>query len=260
MEFYDFLTGVLIRKSRILEDEGLPSIFDGRSGVFPWDICADSQMLYQKWAVGHIDPHLLRGIEDKRVTKSDGKVIRSRRFASGYEKISPNYVGAGHLVNGMWWPFQFCALRDGAHGETEAGIHGQIGSGAYSIVVSNGGYANVDEGNRLKYCGTSGSLGQPSQGTKLMKEAFFLRNAIRVLRSASLPAANPFRPAKGLRYDGLYEITGYEILDEEVAMHRFSLKRRDEQEPIRYQGVESRPTSEELVEYAKIRKLLGLSL
>lgn len=260
MEFYDFLSGVLISKSRILEDEGLPAIFEAPSSLFPWDIRADSRMLYQKWAIGQLDPHLFRGIDDKKVTKSDGKIVKSRRFASNYaERVSPNYIGEGNLVNGMWWPLQFCAMRDGAHGETEAGIHGQIGSGAYSIVVSNGGYSNIDEGSILKYCGTSGALGEPSMGTKLLMETFVMKHPIRVLRSASLAQSNPYRPAKGLRYDGLYEITGFEVLDAATAMHRFSLKRCDGQDPIRHQGVEARPTGEELAGYAKIRKLLGFS-
>lgn len=259
MQFYDFLSGVLIRKSRLLEDEGLPAVFDASPGLFPWDIRADSRMIYQKWAIGQLDPHLFRGIQDSKITKSDGKVVKSRRFESG-QRVSPNYVGEGNLVNGMWWPLQFCAMRDGAHGEIEAGIHGQVGRGAYSIVVSNGGYKNVDEGVVIKYCGTSGALGVLSHGTKLLMESFTSRNPIRVLRSASLPQSNIYRPTKGLRYDGLYEITGFEILDAETAMHRFVLKRRGGQDPIRYQGVEARPTEDELVEYTKIRKLLGFGL
>lgn len=260
MEFYDFLTGVLICKSRILEDEGLPTIFDGPSGLYPWDIRADSRMLYQRWAVGQLDPHLFRGIDDRKITKSDGKIVKSRKFASDYaNRKSPNYVGEGNLINGMWWPLQFCAMRDGAHGETEAGIHGQVGFGAYSIVVSNGGYSNIDEGDILKYCGTSGALGNPSMGTKLLMETFAMSNPIRVLRSASLAQSNRYRPAKGFRYDGLYKIIGFEILDADTVMHRFSLKRCEGQDPIRYQGVEARPTPDELVGYAKIRKLLGFT-
>lgn len=256
MLFYDFLSGVLIRKSRILEDEGLPAIFDAPQ--FPWDLRADSRMLYQRWVVGQLDPHLLRGIEDKKVTKSNGNTVKSRRFASDYNgRVSPNYVGEGKLTNGMWWPLQFCAMRDGAHGETEAGIHGQIGYGAYSIVVSDGGYRNVDGGTTIEYCGTSGAFGEPSKGTKLLKESLAMNNPIRVLRSSSLASSNPYRPAKGLRYDGHYQITGFEILDARTAMHRFSLQRCEGQDPIRYRGVEARPTNEELAAYAKIRKLLG---
>ena len=92
-----------------------------------------------------------------------------------------------------------------------------------------------------------------------MREALELGNPVRVLRSSGLPATNPYRPAKGLRYDGLYDIVEYEVLDEATAMHRFSLMRRDGQDPIRYKGVERRPTDEELAEHTKIRTLLGLS-
>lgn len=34
----------------------------------------------------------------------------------------------------------------GAHGALEAGIHGQTDDGAYSIVLSSGGYADKDRG------------------------------------------------------------------------------------------------------------------
>jgi hypothetical protein len=258
MEFYDFLSGVLIRKSRILEDEGLPAIFDGPPGRYPWDIRADSRMLYHRWAVGQLDPHLLRGIEDKKLTNSDGKTFKSRSFAPDYRgRVSPNYVGEGPLTNGMWWPLQICAMRDGAHGETEAGIHGQVGRGAFSIVVSDGGYHNVDRGTHLEYCGTAGADGEASAGTKLLKESFALGQPLRVLRSSHLGLGNPYRPAKGLRYDGLYEIRGFEILEAGTAMHRFSLERCAGQDPIRYRDVYARPTPEELAAYAKVRVLLG---
>jgi hypothetical protein len=41
-------------------------------------------------------------------------------------------------------------------------------------------------------------------------------------------------------------------------MYRFTLKRVANQHPIRYQAEEKRPTEQELVEYRKIRDLLGL--
>ena len=46
-------------------NEGLPAIFEA-SADFEWDIRADSRILYQRWVVGQLDPHLLRGIEDKK--------------------------------------------------------------------------------------------------------------------------------------------------------------------------------------------------
>lgn len=153
-------------------------------------------------------------------------------------------------------PLQICALRDGAHGEIEAGIHGQVGKGAYSIALSSGGYADVDEGDFIKYCGTAGSDCQPTAATLLLKESVKFRTPVRVLRSAALPASSKYRPAKGLRYDGLYEMVGDpEVLDDETAMHRFTLRRRAGQNPIRYQGAETRPTIEELEADASRRKL-----
>lgn len=118
MEFYDFLSGVLVKRSKLLEDDGLPSIFSGSNGVqYPWDIRADSLSLYQRWFAGVIDPHLMRGIETKSSRTAKGKETKSRSLQKGYQnRASCNHVGAGHLQNGQWWPLQICAMRDGAHG------------------------------------------------------------------------------------------------------------------------------------------------
>lgn len=260
MEFYDFLSGVLIRKSKVLEEHGLDAINEDQTVGYPWDVRADALALYRKWRNGVLDPHLLRGIDTKQGKNNKGNKFTSRNLEMGYlGRKSCNYTGAGNLVNGQWWPLQICALRDGAHGELEGGIHGQPGKWAYSIVLGGGGYSDVDEGNQIKYCGTSGAGGEPSGGTKLLKKAYEGAKDVRVLRSATLDKNNTYRPAKGLRYDGVYKITGYEMIDQATAMHRFTLRRRSHQDPIRCSGVESRPTEEELAEYSTIRGLIGLS-
>ncbi|KAL9121877.1 MAG: hypothetical protein Q9187_001558 [Circinaria calcarea] len=263
MEFYDFLSGVLIKNSKILEEAGLPAVFENHSNMeYPWDIRSDSLALYQRWLAGRLDPHLLVGIDTKLKKNVNGKEIKGRSLQRDYPgRVSCNSVGDNALPNGMWWPYQLAAMRDGAHGEVEAGIHGQSGvdRGAYSIVLSSGGYADVDDGETIQYCGTSDTDGQATAGTKFMKVTTQLRNPVRVLRSAALPADNPYRPSKGIRFDGLYDVVGYKVLDEETAMHQFHLTRRPGQDPIRYQGEEKRPTQEQLEEYAKIRKLLGLN-
>ena len=140
----------------------------------------------------------------------------------------------------------------------EAGIHGQAGKGAYSIVMSGGGYSDVDNGDDITYCGTAGTNGTPSAGTILLKESQDLYSPVRVLRSFALPTSNRYRPIKGLRYDGLYNVVSFIVLDEETAMHAFRMTRREGQDPIRYQGAERRPTDEQLLEYANIRQLSSL--
>ncbi|MCJ1384740.1 hypothetical protein MMC17_007858 [Xylographa soralifera] len=279
-EFWDFLSGVLIKKSRLLEDGGLSVVFLEERSTFPWDIISDSWSLHQRWFSGQLDPHLLVGIESKNKTTSSGKSVKSRNLEGGYPGgRSVNCAGENELVNGQWWlvlrsfvlttdrlifaddrPLQICALRDGAHGEMEAGIHGQAGKGAYSIVMSSGGYSDVDNGEHITYCGTASANTTPTAGTILLKESKSLHSPVRVLRSYALPASNQYRPAKGLRYDGLYDVVGYNILDEETAMHAFRMTRREGQDPIRYQGAVRRPTDEQLVEYAKIRQLSGLGM
>lgn len=122
------------------------------------------------------------------------------------------------------------------------------------MVVSGGGYANIDNGNTLQYCGTKGEPNEPSAGTKMMRKACENQQPLRVLRSASLPPTNQYRPTRGIRYDGLYRITSEEILDQQTAMYRFTLSRLGGQDPIRYQGVGIIPSAAQVVELNKIRQ------
>lgn len=104
-EFYGFLDGVLVKKSKLLEDGGLSMIFDSEEAIFPWDIRADSFALHQRWLAGRLDPHLLAGIEVKRRTKAGGKPANiSRNLQRGYLGIrSANCSDDNGLHNGQWW-------------------------------------------------------------------------------------------------------------------------------------------------------------
>ena len=130
MEFYTSLSPILVKKSGLLDDGGLRVIFENQArGIeFPADIRADADILFRKWMGGQIDPHLFRGIVTKSGTAKGDKGFKSHSIDPDFPgKISCNYVGDGNLVSGQWWPLQMCAKRDGAHGEIEAGIHGQVG-------------------------------------------------------------------------------------------------------------------------------------
>lgn len=105
MEFFDFLSGVLVKKSKVLEDHvGLPQIFDGGRGVeYPWDIKDDAEMLYSKWMQGIIDPHLLRGIETARRQRATGR--RGRR--TDCKRTIPTASPA------TWWATTTCPTGNG---------------------------------------------------------------------------------------------------------------------------------------------------
>lgn len=74
-----------------------------------------------------------------------GKVkvfVLDRRYLN--EKRSANVFGHNGLEPGDWFPNQIAALFHGGHGARMAGIHGKVGVGAYSVVVS-GAYKGVDK-------------------------------------------------------------------------------------------------------------------
>lgn len=74
-----------------------------------------------------------------------GKVkvfVLDRRYLN--EKRSATVFGHNGLEPGDWFPNQIAALFHGGHGARMAGIHGKVGVGAYSVVVS-GAYKGVDE-------------------------------------------------------------------------------------------------------------------
>ena len=130
MEFFTSLSHILIKKSGLLDDGGFKVIFENRvSGInFPFYLRADADILYRKWMSGQIDPHLFRGIVTKKGTAKDKKEFKSHSIQPDFPgSVSCNYIGVGNLVSGQWWPLQICSKRDGAHGEIEAGIHGQVG-------------------------------------------------------------------------------------------------------------------------------------
>lgn len=73
-----------------------------------------------------------------------GGQIRSRSLDPDYDRRSAKVIGDNGLTVGDWYPYRLCALRDGAHGESQAGISGSVDDGAWSIVVA-GAYEGVDE-------------------------------------------------------------------------------------------------------------------
>jgi hypothetical protein len=85
---------------------------------------ADAEALWVRWMKGNTDPHLLRGVNTGK-----GNIENTGMNRTNY-MLEPNYqfkrnadvAGNNLLTNGQWWPLRLCAIRDGAHGEQEAGI------------------------------------------------------------------------------------------------------------------------------------------
>jgi hypothetical protein len=134
------------------------------------------------------------------------------------------------------------------------GIFGDKEKGTYSIVLSGGGYHDVDNGESIEYSGTDGKNFTATEATSQMITSAKLGNPIRVIRSAQLHKGNEYRPERGLRYDGLYVIKSYKEVDKAAQKYRFSLERCPGQAPIRCgDGNSRRPTIFEMHEYDKLK-------
>ena len=249
---------ILVKKSKLLESHlGLPLLF--MTDEFPADIRGDAKALYLKWCRRDFDPDLLRGIdESKNIGKGDKSRLVSKFDKNYASRLSAAFFGTGDLVNGQWWPNRLCALRDGAHGSSESGIYGPPGEkGAASIVLSGSHYDDEDKGDVILYCGTEGSEGKPSEFTRRMIDSVQTRNPIRVLRTDKLNQDNVWRPVKGIRYDGLYNVIDFNLLNAAKAHYRFRLERVPGQDPIRNSGIGSRPTLQDVKAFDTHRGLIG---
>jgi hypothetical protein len=121
-------------------------------------------------------------------------------------------------------------------------------------VLSGGGYHDTDDGDSIEYSGTEGKNFTPTEATLQMITSANKKNQIRVIRSAQLNKSNKYRPERGLRYDGLYVIKDYKLVDKEKQMYRFRLERCPGQAPIRCGEDNSRrPTIFEMEEYDKLK-------
>lgn len=252
-----------LASKKILHDgQGLKRIADEQESSynFPWYLRADAQELYNKWLSKQWDPDMFRGIinmvrgpKGSRAQSIDPKHKKDWRF-----------FGAAQFVPGQWWPMQLCAVRDGAHGSAQAGIAGiktteNSPGGATSIVLSEGHKEDIDEGEEIWYCGTEAKIGdtEPTASTKLMLESLLSNQPVRVMRSSKLPAGNKYRPVKGFRYDGLYELLDSQVIDNLKHHHLFHLKRIPGQINLRCEGEAARPTERELLEYESEMKKYG---
>ncbi len=175
--------------------------------------------------------------------------IRTYILDPRFKQRHANVAGHNNHKVGDWWPMQICTLRDGAHGAKVSGISGSVKSGAHSVVLS-GTYdqLDADRGDTLYYCG-SHSLGNTDPNnpvwscyTESLRVASNLKQSVRVLRNSK--SNSPWSPSHGVRYDGLYTVTGEETRHNSHggAYVRFRLDRVSGQPAIDM----SRPTKEEI--------------
>ena len=255
--FLDLSAMAIRQKGLLFNARGLPQIFNSTTVNYPWYIKEDAAELYIKWWQKDTNPDLFRGIILGRTKNARiGRESAADKLDPKYSRKKGDFHGNGHFRNGQWWPTQLCAVRDGAHSATVAGICGRTGEGAFSCVMSGGSYENIDKGDEVWYYGTeSDDPSRPTDSTQYMIESCKFKTPVRVLRASKMTTkgTNEYKPEQGMRYDGLYKVVGYEVKDLAKQVHLFHLVREPDQGPIRNSGPEVRPTPEELDALAKAK-------
>ncbi|KAG9695727.1 hypothetical protein KCU95_g3272, partial [Aureobasidium melanogenum] len=256
--FFLNLSPMAVRQKGLLfNDRGLPQIFNSTTVDYPWYMKEDAAELYIKWYQKDTSPDLFRGIILGRTKNVKiGREGAADKLDPKYKRNKGAFHGNGHLRNGQWWPTQLCAVRDGAHSATVAGICGRTGEGAFSCVMSGGSYPNIDRGDEVWYYGTeSDDPTRLTDSTQYMIESCKLKTPVRVLRASKMTTEGPndYKPQEGMRYDGLYKVVDYEVKNPVKQVHLFHLVREPDQGSIRNCGAEVRPTPEELSALAKAK-------
>ncbi|KAF8250833.1 hypothetical protein K440DRAFT_659085 [Wilcoxina mikolae CBS 423.85] len=197
--------------------------------------------------------HIMQGVIRYRNARGN----LTMKLDPRYRKRDFDIFGHNGLTIGDWWPFQICALRDGAHGSRQGGIAGRTAEGTFSIVVSGQSeYNDRDSGYELYYSGTHGdapsstdTAAQLTNATKTLIMAMSRRKPVRVIRKGP-SEKNRLYPSIGYRYDGLYTVVGREVVkgrNGQRDFYRFKLVRNDGQ--VDLATVRNRPTPDEYAAY-----------
>jgi hypothetical protein len=243
----------------------------------------DLTYLFRKWKSGDLDNHPDRGLLLQRSGRAHYRQILDQNWE---HRKTGKYYGAGHLVTGQRWLSRLHMRRDGAHDPPEAGISGCTKQGARSIVmglhdvVNNNFYADRDLGETIRYMGTEGKKGasaklnletgdagsedgdeeaedRPSNHTRMLMKSKETRNPIRLFRSSKFSDTSPYTPTEGYRYDGLYIVYSYRLLDRERQIYRFNMRRIPGQPPIREYDLRTTELTPEMMAKAARRKEAG---
>ncbi|KAI9621320.1 hypothetical protein H4Q26_015819 [Puccinia striiformis f. sp. tritici PST-130] len=151
----------------------------------------------------------------------------------------PNPKVFGHIPGappGTRWDKRTEVSQAGVHAPPQGGISGTERRGGAESVVLNDGYPDGDCGNIIWYMGSGGFNIQGTKRTSsimlksqdpdntfnaALQESFKTGNPVRVVRGSDA-VHSPWAPKSGYRYDGLYEVTRVDTIEDPSMHTRFT--------------------------------------
>jgi hypothetical protein len=227
------------------------------AGRVPWEISERLTIIFRKWQQGDFGVRPHRGF----MRNDQNRWVRDPEYPHGRDG---RFFGEGPFVNGQRFASRRQLVLEGGHAATQAGIAGTTTDGAYSIVMGlhfpdkKKVYADVDCGTTIYYLSTAlkggsdrdvleshikkpgwdaidtGEDREKTKGAKALLKSHETKKPVRVFRSWKAAKIVPNRPAPTeLRYDGLYRVVDYEVINPVLMVHRFKMVRVPGQGPLR---------------------------
>ncbi|PLW47281.1 hypothetical protein PCASD_02614 [Puccinia coronata f. sp. avenae] len=143
----------------------------------------------------------------------------------------------GHIPGvqpGEEWEKRIEVSQAAVHAPPQGGISGTENRGGAESVVLNDGYPDGDCGDIIWYMGSGGFRSWDGKKTSIMQESQKLNKAGNAALRASVLTGNPVRvvrgsdavhspwaPESGYRYDGLYEVTRFDMIRDPTGQTEF---------------------------------------
>ncbi|KAH9462015.1 hypothetical protein MJO28_003246 [Puccinia striiformis f. sp. tritici] len=187
-----------------------------------------------------LPPSSLRPSEFTAVSQSPAYTSSQASYQTapnGANRPDPKVFG--HIPGappGTRWDKRAQVSQAGVHAPPQGGISGTERRGGAESVVLNDGYPDGDCGNIIWYMGSGGFNIEGTKGTSsimlksqdpdnrfnaALQESFKTGNPVRVVRGSDA-VHSPWAPKSGYRYDGLYEVTRVDKIEDPSMHTRFT--------------------------------------
>lgn len=196
---------------------------------------------------GIANPHDLRhhALIERWLSGPGGRLLPLRALESGHLEFEP----------GQWWMHPIFAFHDGIMDDfkPQGGICADE-DGVYAITLSGSDELSCTEDTLTYRCPVGDQGCHPLLGGILPP-----KQPIRILRTHAVHSQ--WSPSAGVRYEGLYKISGYSVKSEKGRNELIidvKLAREPNQAPMK--EVIKHPTTEEVEDYVQWKRLKRLNL
>ncbi|KAI5275193.1 hypothetical protein E4T47_01716 [Aureobasidium subglaciale] len=234
-----------------------------RATRWPVRLIEEAEEIIHKWEsewgpLSHIKVNLydtggrLHGISTPEDVQREVLLVKWSRKETSW--VNPNFArrnGDLGFKPGDWWINPMFAFHDGIIASTTSdSCVTTCFQQAYALLLADGDELDCKDPAHFTYRSTPGD----ARRYRLCAGTLASRQPIRVLRSHTLRSF--WAPRAGIRYDGLYKVSGWRIVQDPATKainYHISFDRLTSEPPI--DSVLQHPTADELDDYAEYKRV-----